>query len=75
MADKNLQFLDVPRKDPDKLAGASTYPGNFAKIYSQYKRRERRGPGRRGGACPAANPFCEWKCPVHNYHSELADVG
>ena len=35
MADKYLQFLDIPRRDPDKL-DVETRTGHFREIYSQY---------------------------------------
>jgi glutamate synthase (NADPH) small chain len=64
MADKNLQFLDIPRAEPDKTA-----PGlrvqNFREIYAPYGAE---GAAQQAGRCIACgNPFCEWKCPVHNY--------
>jgi glutamate synthase (NADPH/NADH) small chain len=64
MADKHLQFLDVPRKDPDKLPlGVRTQ--EFREIYRQYTGEE---AGQQAGRClSCGNPFCEWKCPVHNY--------
>jgi glutamate synthase (NADPH/NADH) small chain len=64
MADKNLQFLDVPRTDPAK-APVEVRLRDFREIYA---------PMDAGAACQQAgrclacgNPFCEWKCPVHNY--------
>ena len=35
MADNYLQFLDIPRRDPDKLA-VEARTGHFREIYSQY---------------------------------------
>jgi hypothetical protein len=35
MNDKHLQFLDVPRRDPDKLA-VEVRTKEFREIYSQY---------------------------------------
>jgi hypothetical protein len=35
MADKHLQFLDIPRKDPDKLT-IELRTKHFREIYSQY---------------------------------------
>ena len=35
MADKYLQFLDIPRKDPDKLP-VEVRTTEFREIYSQY---------------------------------------
>ncbi|MGO9945855.1 MAG: FAD-dependent oxidoreductase [Steroidobacteraceae bacterium] len=64
MADKHLQFLDVPRKDPDKLA-LEVRTTEFREIYSQYSAES---AAQQAGRCiSCGNPFCEWKCPVHNY--------
>ena len=64
MADKHLQFLDVPRKDPDKLP-LEVRTQEFREIYRQYSSEE---AGQQAGRClSCGNPFCEWKCPVHNY--------
>jgi len=64
MADKNLQFLEVPRKEPDKLAVA-VRTKEFREIYSQYSAEAASAQAGRCLSC--GNPFCEWKCPVHNY--------
>src|SRR6202022_4457400 len=64
MADKHLQFLDIPRKDPDKLA-VEVRTKEFREIYSQYSAE---AAAQQAGRCiSCGNPFCEWKCPVHNY--------
>jgi glutamate synthase (NADPH/NADH) small chain len=64
MADKHLQFLDIPRKDPDKLP-VELRTKQFREIYSQYSAGS---AAQQAGRCiSCGNPFCEWKCPVHNY--------
>ena len=64
MADKNLQFLDIPRTDPAKFP-VETRVATFAEIYAPF---DAQGAGQQAGRCLACgNPFCEWKCPVHNY--------
>jgi glutamate synthase (NADPH) small chain len=64
MADKTLQFLDIPRTDPAKFP-VETRVQNFAEIYAPY---DSQGAAQQAGRCLACgNPFCEWKCPVHNY--------
>jgi glutamate synthase (NADPH/NADH) small chain len=64
MADKNLQFLDIPRADPAKLPVASRIRA-FGEIYAPF---EPVAVAQQAGRCIACgNPFCEWKCPVHNY--------
>jgi glutamate synthase (NADPH/NADH) small chain len=64
MADKTLQFLDIPRRDPEKLPLDVRTTG-FSEIYEQY---DPNGASQQAGRClSCGNPFCEWKCPVHNY--------
>ena len=64
MADKHFQFLDIPRRDPDKLPIEERLR-SFREIYAQY---DAEGVAQQAGRCIACgNPFCEWKCPVHNY--------
>ena len=64
MADRNLQFLDVPRADPVRSA-VETRLTNFREIYAPY---DGTAAAQQAGRCLACgNPFCEWKCPVHNY--------
>src|SRR5471030_2937748 len=64
MADKHLQFLDIPRKDPDKLS-VEVRTKQFTEIYAQY---DAESASAQAGRCiSCGNPFCEWKCPVHNY--------
>jgi glutamate synthase (NADPH/NADH) small chain len=64
MADKNLQFLEIPRTDPAKVAVEQRVT-EFKEIYAQF---DAGGAASQAGRCLACgNPFCEWKCPVHNY--------
>ena len=64
MADKNLQFLDTPRAEPAKTA-VEMRVKEFREIYSPY---DAATAAQQAGRCLACgNPFCEWKCPVHNY--------
>jgi glutamate synthase (NADPH/NADH) small chain len=64
MADKNLQFLDIPRADPAKAA-VEVRLRSFREIYAPY---DAAAAAQQAGRCLACgNPFCEWKCPVHNY--------
>jgi glutamate synthase (NADPH) small chain len=64
MADRNLQFLEVPRSEPAKSA-VETRVAGFREIYAPY---DAGSAAQQAGRCLACgNPFCEWKCPVHNY--------
>lgn len=59
-----LQFLDVPRQDPQKTP-ADIRVRKFSEIYGQYDPETAAQQSDRCLAC--GNPYCEWKCPVHNY--------
>jgi glutamate synthase (NADPH) small chain len=64
MADKNLQFLDIPRAEPAK-APVEARVAHFREIYASF---DPASAAQQAGRCLACgNPFCEWKCPVHNY--------
>ena len=64
MADKHLQFLDIPRADPAK-SPVEARVASFREIYAPY---DASAAAQQAGRCLACgNPFCEWKCPVHNY--------
>jgi len=64
MADRYLQFLDIPRRDPEKLP-VEERTLHFREIYSPYSAE---AAGQQAGRClSCGNPFCEWKCPVHNF--------
>jgi glutamate synthase (NADPH/NADH) small chain len=60
----NFQFLDVGRIDPSKKEiGVRTQ--QFVEIYEPYEKQEVANQAHRCLAC--GNPYCEWKCPVHNF--------
>lgn len=57
-------FLDRAREDPE------VYPlevrrSEFREIYKPYSQEEAADQAERCLDC--GNPYCEWKCPVHNY--------
>jgi len=59
-----FQFLNQPRHDP------LTHPierrrEEFIEIYQEFTPVEARHQSERCLDC--GNPYCEWKCPVHNY--------
>src|SRR3984885_8748229 len=64
MVDKTLQFLEFPRREPEKLPVSDRI-----KIYNEiYAPFDADGAAQQAGRClSCGNPFCEWKCPVHNY--------
>ena len=62
--DKNLQFLKLKRMDP-KVVSSSKRLKNYKEIYGHYSVKQ---AGEQAGRCiECGNPYCEWKCPVHNY--------
>ncbi|WNO08187.1 FAD-dependent oxidoreductase [Teredinibacter sp. KSP-S5-2] len=60
----DFQFLDVGRKDPDKK-DVSTRKTEFVEIYKPFTEEQVADQSERCLGC--GNPYCEWKCPVHNY--------
>ncbi|MGQ0334327.1 FAD-dependent oxidoreductase [Halomonas elongata] len=60
----DFQFIDVGRQDPEKKP-ARTRAKQFAEIYEPYKPQDAAAQAHRCLHC--GNPYCEWKCPVHNY--------
>jgi glutamate synthase (NADPH/NADH) small chain len=62
--DNNFQFLDVSRKKPEKK-DLKERRSQFIEIYEAYEPKQAASQSHRCIAC--GNPYCEWKCPVHNY--------
>ncbi|MDB9790623.1 FAD-dependent oxidoreductase [Gammaproteobacteria bacterium] len=60
----DFQFLDVGRFDPAKK-NIEERKINFVEIYGDYNQAEASSQSHRCLDC--GNPYCEWKCPVHNY--------
>ncbi len=64
MSDKHFQFLEIPRKDPEKRPLEERIT-RFREIYQPFSAE---AAAQQAGRClSCGNPFCEWKCPVHNY--------
>ncbi|WP_077342669.1 FAD-dependent oxidoreductase [Pseudocolwellia agarivorans] len=62
---KNVyQFIDVKRIDPPKKK-IEDRKINFVEIYQPLGTEQSAGQADRCLDC--GNPYCEWKCPVHNY--------
>ncbi len=63
-AKNNFQFLDLPRTDPQKIS-VNVRVHEFKEIYEQF---DKDNAANQAGRCLACgNPYCEWKCPVHNF--------
>ncbi len=59
-----LQFLEIPRRDPAKQE-AEVRIRHMDEIYASYDSADAASQAGRCLSC--GNPYCEWKCPVHNY--------
>ena len=62
--DNDFQFLDVRRFDPAKKS-AEERKISFVEIYGEYNQVQASNQAHRCLDC--GNPYCEWKCPVHNF--------
>ena len=60
----DFQFLELKREDPSKktLQKRTT---SYVEIYEPFEKVEAQEQAHRCLDC--GNPYCEWKCPVHNY--------
>lgn len=64
MAKNVYQFVDVERIDPPKKP-VDVRRTDFGEIYHPLTQSQTEGQADRCLDC--GNPYCEWKCPVHNY--------
>ena len=63
-AKNTMQFVEAPRRDPE-VVPVPVRVNNYGEIYGHYSREH---AAEQAGRCLACgNPYCEWKCPVHNY--------
>ena len=64
MTKNHFQFLDAPRQDPVKTE-VEVRIQDYREIYGQFDADQAASQAARCLHC--GNPYCEWKCPVHNY--------
>jgi len=60
----NMQFLDLARKDPE-ITPVKIRIYDQKEIYGEYS--QEAAIEQAGRCIECGNPYCEWKCPVHNY--------
>lgn len=60
----NFQFIQVPRVDPTKKEARERIK-EFREIYGKFDKEQAASQADRCLHC--GNPYCEWRCPVHNY--------
>ena len=71
MAKHPLQFLEIPRRGPEKQP-VEVRIRHFDEIYGSYDGADAAAQAGRCLSC--GNPYCEWKCPVHNYIPNWLDL-
>jgi glutamate synthase (NADPH/NADH) small chain len=59
-----FEFIDVKREEPEKQV-VEVRKHEFAEIYRSFKQPGIKEQSSRCIDC--GNPYCQWKCPVHNY--------
>jgi glutamate synthase (NADPH/NADH) small chain len=59
-----FEFIDRRRAEPHKHSTESRRH-EFREIYDPFQQQEGEAQAERCIAC--GNPYCQWKCPVHNY--------
>ncbi|MFY2763960.1 FAD-dependent oxidoreductase [Arenimonas sp. MALMAid1274] len=64
MKSRPFQFMDVPRRLPRELPATLRVLG-WQEIYGGFSAPE--AADQSGRCLDCGNPYCEWKCPVHNY--------
>ncbi|MEM9317182.1 MAG: glutamate synthase small subunit, partial [Pseudomonadota bacterium] len=60
----NFQFIEVDRADPDKKR-MTARKTEYVEIYDPFTKTQVEEQSERCLEC--GNPYCEWKCPVHNF--------
>ena len=60
----NFQFIDVGRQDPGTRA-LDRRKTEYVEIYDGFSKAQVAEQSHRCLEC--GNPYCEWKCPVHNF--------
>ncbi|KAB8306809.1 glutamate synthase small subunit [Erwinia endophytica] len=64
MSQNVYQFIDLQRVDPPKKS-LKIRKIEFVEIYEPFSESQAQAQADRCLSC--GNPYCEWKCPVHNY--------
>ncbi len=59
-----FQFLDLPREMPRRIPVELRTSGDWGELYGKFGLAEAQ---HQAGRClDCGNPYCSWKCPVHN---------
>ena len=65
MSKKNaFQYLDLPRAMPQRIPVELRTSGDWGELYGKFGKEEAQYQS--GRCLDCGNPYCSWKCPVHN---------
>ena len=64
MSEKNYEFIDIKRIEPETKS-LNVRKVDFSEIYEQTNIKKVSEQASRCLGC--GNPYCEWRCPLHNY--------
>ncbi len=59
-----FQFLDLPRQMPARIPVEARVAGDWGELYQRFDKAEAQYQA--GRCLDCGNPYCSWKCPVHN---------
>jgi len=59
-----FQFLDLPRTMPQRIPVELRTSGDWGELYGKFDKAEAQYQA--GRCLDCGNPYCSWKCPVHN---------
>jgi len=59
-----FQFLDLPRTMPQRIPVELRTSGDWGELYGKFGKEEAQYQA--GRCLDCGNPYCSWKCPVHN---------
>ena len=58
-------FRDLPREMPPRIPVALRQDGDWGEVYGRFD--EPQAQHQAGRCLDCGNPYCAWKCPLHNY--------
>ncbi|MET0549613.1 MAG: FAD-dependent oxidoreductase [Xanthomonas sp.] len=59
-----FQFLDLPRQMPQRIPVELRTSGDWNELYGKFDKADAQYQA--GRCLDCGNPYCSWKCPVHN---------
>ncbi|MGV8961742.1 MAG: FAD-dependent oxidoreductase [Stenotrophomonas sp.] len=59
-----FQFLDLPRAMPQRIPVELRTSGDWGELYGKFDKADAQYQA--GRCLDCGNPYCSWKCPVHN---------